>query len=53
MKFGAMMFPTDYGIDPVRLGQELEARDFDSLFFPEHTHIPTSRATPFPSGGDL
>ena len=53
MKFGAMMFPTDYGIDPVRLGRELEARGFDSLFLPEHTHIPTSRATPFPSGGDL
>lgn len=53
MQFGAMMFPTDYAIDPVRLGQELEARDFDSVFFPEHTHIPTSRLSAFPSGGDL
>ncbi len=53
MQFGATMFPTDYAIDSVRLGQELEARGFDSLFFPEHTHIPTSRASAFPSGGDL
>ena len=53
MQFGAMMFPTDYAIDPVRLGQELEARNFDSVFLPEHTHIPTSRQTAFPSGGDL
>jgi len=53
MKFGATMFPTDYGIDPVRLGRELEARGFDSLFLPGHAHPPTSRATPSPSGGDL
>jgi probable F420-dependent oxidoreductase len=53
MQFGVTMFPTDYAIDPVRLGREVESRGFDSLFFPEHTHIPTSRSTPFPSGGDL
>jgi probable F420-dependent oxidoreductase len=53
MQFGATMFPTDYAIDPVRLGRELENRGFDSLFFPEHTHIPTSRLTPFPAGGEL
>jgi len=53
MQFGAFMFPTDYAIDPVRLGRELEGRGFDSLFFPEHTHIPTSRLSPFPAGGDL
>jgi len=52
MKFGVMMFPTDYAIDPVRLGREVEDRGFDSLWFPEHTHIPTQH-TPFPSGGDL
>src|SRR5919112_950117 len=52
MKFGAMMFPTDYAIDPVRLGREVEDRGFDSLWFPEHTHIPVNH-TPFPSGGDL
>ena len=42
--FGAMMFPTDYAIQPVELAQAVEARGLDSLFFPEHTHIPTSRA---------
>ncbi len=52
-KFGVTMFPTDYAIQPVELAQAVEERGLDSLFFPEHTHIPTSRATPFPGGGDL
>jgi probable F420-dependent oxidoreductase len=47
------MFPTDYSIDPVTLGRAVEERGFDSLFFPEHTHIPTSRRTPWPGGADL
>ncbi|HEX2172478.1 MAG TPA: LLM class F420-dependent oxidoreductase [Dehalococcoidia bacterium] len=53
MKFGVFMFPTDYSIDPVDLGRAAEERGFESLFFPEHTHIPTSRRSPFPRGGDL
>ena len=53
MKFGVYMFATDYAINPVELGRAVEARGFDSLFFPEHTHIPTSRLSPFPGGGDL
>ncbi len=53
MKYGVVMFPTDYSIDPVSLGKEVEARGFDSLFFPEHTHIPASRRTPWPGGADL
>ena len=53
MQFGLSIFPTDYSIDLARLGQEVEARDFDVLLFPEHTHIPTSRRTPFPGGGQL
>ena len=53
MKFGVYMFPTDYAIDPVELGKAAEAHGFESLFFPEHTHIPTSRLSPFPGGGDL
>jgi probable F420-dependent oxidoreductase len=53
MKYGVVMFPTDYSIDPVSLGKEVEARGFDSLFFPEHTHIPTSRRTPWPGGAPL
>lgn len=53
MKVGAFYFPTDYGINIAELAKALEDRGFDSLFVPEHTHIPTSRKTPFPSGGEL
>ena len=52
-QFGITMFPTDYSIQPVALAKAVEERGLDSLYFPEHTHIPTSRATPFPGGGDL
>ena len=52
-EFGVSMFPTDYAIQPAELASAVEERGFDSLFFPEHTHIPTSRKTPFPGGGDL
>ncbi len=51
--FGVFMFATDYAIQPIELARETEARGFESLFFPEHTHIPSSRATPRPGGGDL
>jgi probable F420-dependent oxidoreductase len=53
MKFGIAMFPTDYAVEPVTLGRMVEERDFESLWLPEHTHIPTSRKTPYPGGGDL
>ena len=53
MKFGVYMFPTDYAIDPVSLGRAVEGHGFESLFVPEHTHIPTSRRSPFPGGGEL
>ena len=53
MKVGAFYFPTDYGINIAELAKALEDRGFDSLFVPEHTHIPTSRKTPFPTGGEL
>ena len=52
-KFGVSIFPTDYSIQPVEIAKEAEARGFQSLFFPEHTHIPTNRNTPFPGGGEL
>ena len=45
---GLMIFPTDTTIGPIELAREVEERGFESLWFPEHTHIPTSRATPFP-----
>lgn len=51
--FGVQIFPTDQTIGPVELARAAEERGLDSLFFPEHTHIPASRATPFPGGGDL
>ncbi|HKV53322.1 MAG TPA: LLM class F420-dependent oxidoreductase [Candidatus Binataceae bacterium] len=51
--FGAMMFATDYAIQPVDLAKAVEERGLDSLFFPEHTHIPTSRRSPWPGGGEL
>ncbi len=53
MKYGVTVFPTDYSIDPASLGQAVEERGFDSLFFPEHTHIPASRRTPWPGGAPL
>ena len=46
MLVGVFHFPTDYGIDVGELARELEAREFDSLFVCEHTHIPVSRRTP-------
>jgi probable F420-dependent oxidoreductase len=53
MKFGVAMFPTDDAVDPAALATLVEERGFDSLFFPEHTHIPVSRRTPWPGGGEL
>jgi probable F420-dependent oxidoreductase len=53
MHVGAYYFPTDYGIDISELARALEERGFESLFVCEHTHIPVSRRTPFPGGGEL
>jgi probable F420-dependent oxidoreductase len=53
MKFGIAMFPTDYAEDPATIARAAEERGFESLFFPEHTHIPASRITPYPAGGEL
>lgn len=53
MKYGVSIFPTDASISPVDLAVACEARGFESIFFPEHSHIPASRRTPFPAGGDL
>ena len=53
MLVGVFHFPTEYGIDVGELARELEAREFDLLFVCEHTHIPVSRRTPFPGGGEL
>ena len=53
MHFGAAMFFTDYSMAAGDLGRALEQRGFESLWAPEHSHIPVSRASPFPNGGDL
>jgi probable F420-dependent oxidoreductase len=51
--FGVQIFPTDKTIQPIELAKAVEERGLDSIFFPEHTHIPASRQSPFPGGGDL
>ena len=52
MQIGLTMFATDQTMDPVALAVEAEARGFHSLYLPEHTHIPVTRRTPPPTGGD-
>jgi probable F420-dependent oxidoreductase len=53
VKFGVMMFPTDYSLPVTELGRAAEDLGFESLFVPEHTHIPTSRRSPWPGGAEL
>jgi probable F420-dependent oxidoreductase len=53
MKFGIAVFPADFAADPATIARLVEERGFESLFFPEHTHIPASRRTPWPGGGEL
>lgn len=53
MELGIAHFLTDYGMQPAELARRAEEREFESLFLPEHTHIPTSRTTPYPGGGEL
>ena len=44
MDFGVVMFPTEYSIQPDELARALEERGFESVWFPEHTHIPRAGA---------
>jgi probable F420-dependent oxidoreductase len=53
MHFGLTIFPTDSSISMVDLGRAAEEREFESLWVSEHSHIPVSRRTPWPGGGDL
>jgi probable F420-dependent oxidoreductase len=53
MHFGVSMFHTDYSIPAVELARALEERGFESMWAPEHSHIPVPRRTPFPGGGEV
>ena len=53
MHFGASMFCTDYSMTPAELGPALEDRGFESFWAPEHSHIPTSRLSPWGGGPEL
>lgn len=52
MRYGVTVFPTDRSIGIVELARAVEARGLDSIWLPEHTHIPTSRRTPWPAAPD-
>ncbi|MBM3775581.1 MAG: LLM class F420-dependent oxidoreductase [Acidobacteria bacterium] len=53
MDFGITMFPTDYAVSPIDLCRAAEDAGFESFLLPEHSHIPVSRETPFPAGGEI
>ena len=52
MRYGVTIFPTDLSIGIVELARACEERGLDSVYAPEHTHIPTSRRTPWPVAPD-
>jgi probable F420-dependent oxidoreductase len=53
LQLGVAMFPADWAIAPAELARLVEDRGFESLWVPEHTHIPVSRESPWPGGGEL
>ncbi len=53
MDIGLFNFATDYSMPLADLAREAEARGFESLWVPEHTHIPVSRRSPYQGGGEL
>src|SRR5262249_4054448 len=53
MKYGIFTFPTEYSMRADHLAGAVEERGFESLWLPEHTHIPVARRTPYPAGGEL
>lgn len=52
MRYGVTIFSTDQSMPVVDVARAAEERGFDSVWIPEHTHIPTSRRTPPPTGED-
>ena len=53
METGVAVFPTHYMMTPGAVAKLAEERGYESLFFPEHTHIPASRQSPYPGGDEL
>ncbi len=53
MDIGVAIFPTHDAIGPAEVARLAEERGHESLFFPEHTHIPASRQSPYPGGGEM
>ena len=53
MDFGVGYFPTHDGMSPGAVARFVEERGFSALFFAEHTHIPASRESKWPGGGEL
>ena len=53
MKYGITIFPTEYTAPPDELGRQIEARGFESVWFPEHTHIPAARQSAWAGGPEL
>jgi probable F420-dependent oxidoreductase len=53
MRYSLTMVATDEAMPMSELALAAEERGFDTLWLPDHTHIPTSRVTPYPKGGDL
>jgi probable F420-dependent oxidoreductase len=53
VKFGVSIFPTDYAIGMDELAPAAEQAGFESLWVAEHSHIPTSRLSPWPGGSEL
>jgi alkanesulfonate monooxygenase SsuD/methylene tetrahydromethanopterin reductase-like flavin-dependent oxidoreductase (luciferase family) len=53
MNYGVYQFSTDYAMRVDDLARAVEERGLESLFLPEHTHIPASRKSPWPGGPDL
>ena len=53
VKVGVLTFPTEYGMEPGELARAVEEHGLESVWVAEHTHIPVSRRTPYPAGGEL
>lgn len=53
MQYAVAIFPTEYTVQPDELARRAEERGFESLWFPEHTHIPSARKTPWAGGPEL